>query len=144
MLFVKFPIDFFTYYCMMSLPCMCVMHNGLCVQSHLCVCMCVCLCSQCVCDPKKRLFTHLRVKCLCEKDEYCSLIHFICHQVFARSIDSYREHYIGLIYIHTIVSQGLLDLSKHYDKNLAYIVQIIVTPTVWLELETQESQNSPT
>ena len=33
-----------------------------------------------VCSQKSILFTHLPVKCLREKDAYCSLTHFICCQ----------------------------------------------------------------
>ena len=43
-----------------------------------------------VCVTKKRSFTRLPVKCLREKDAFCSFIHYMPPKIFARSITTER------------------------------------------------------
>ena len=86
------------------------------------LCLFVCLF---VCNQKKK--KHLRVKYLCKKGAYCSHQLYTCMspEMFARSFESYREHYF---FSHSCYP-GFLGV--HYDKKTLPSLQI-VRPTVWL------------
>ena len=87
-------------YNLVLLLCTC-MHKGV---MHLIVFVCVCVTCACV-WPKKHLFTHLPVKCLCEKDAYCSFIYIICRQRCLLDLLSCTESGIPFVPIHAIVPQ---------------------------------------
>ena len=104
-------------------------HVCICAKGYVfgCCCCCCCCCVCVVCP--KCLFTSLPVvKCLCEKDTYCSFIyHLICHQrcllqMYCCVIQ--RASFASFLFIQ-LSPGGLWNLSKHYSKNL------IVTPTVY-------------
>ena len=55
-----------------------VMH----LVAFVCVYMCVCVCV-CVCVTKKNTYLHAYQSNVCEKDAYCSLIHFMLPEMLA-------------------------------------------------------------
>ena len=104
-------------YCWMTTcslyPCVCVVIIILCCYcAHVCIkelciwsCLFVCVCYMCMCVTKKHLFTHLPVKCLCEKGAYCSFIYIICRQRCLLDLLSCTESGIPFVPIHAIVPQ---------------------------------------
>ena len=105
------------------------MHSLLCVHNYVqrvmhlvAFCLCVHLCAW----PKNVCFsTHFTGQMSSWK---CSIIHFMLAEMFAKSVESYRECYSPRTYSHSC-PQGF---SGIYGKSLPYILEI-ATPTVRLD-----------
>ena len=93
---------------------------GLCVW----LCLFVCVFMSVYGVTKKCLFTHLPVIC---KGAYCTLIHFMSPEMFARSIELYREHYPPCFF-----SDWHLGVSGIFRNIMIKTLPSLVTPTVWL------------